>query len=160
MRYVAFGLQLSSTFALPGMIERSDQSLPSLELDILTRSAVEAAWDPRSGEAVWEGRLGDGCTLLVTRSADGEHLFTYGREALFKLDSTGEHLACAPSEEGIAWQRVLLTKVLANVSLLRGYEALHASAVESPRARWWCSRRAGPARPRSRWRWRVADGRC
>jgi hypothetical protein len=132
VRYVAFGLQLSSAFALPGMLERDDEELPCLALDILTRSMLEEHWHSAGEEAIWEGSLGDGRTLLVKRSSHGEHLFSYGREALFRLDAAGEHLACAPSEDGIAWQRVLLTKVLANVSLIRGYEALHASAVESP----------------------------
>ena len=132
MRYVAFGLQLSSPFALPGMLERDDDELPGLTLEILTRSMLEADWDPAGEREIWEGSLGDGRTLLVKRSRAGEHLFSYGREALFRLDAAGEQLACAPSEAGIAWQRVLLTKVLANVSLIRGYEALHASAVESP----------------------------
>ena len=132
MRYVAFGLQVSSPFALPGMIERADAALPALELDIATRSSVQAGWDACGAERIWEGTLGDERTLLVQRSTAGEHLFTYGGEALFELDGAGEHLACAPSEAGVAWQRVLLSKVLANVSLIRGYEALHASAVESP----------------------------
>jgi len=30
------------------------------------------------------------------------------------------------------WQRVLLAKVLSSISVMRGYEALHASGVESP----------------------------
>lgn len=132
MRYVAFGLQVSSPFALPGMPERSEQTLPALELDIATRSSVQAGWDASSAEPIWQGTLAGERTLLVQRNAAGEHLFTYGAEAVFKLDGAGEHLDCAPSEAGVAWQRVLLTKVLANVSLIRGYEALHASAVESP----------------------------
>ena len=132
MRYVAFGLQISSPFALPGMLERSEESLPALELDIATRSSVLAGWDEPAPSGSGRGRLGDERTLLVERSAAGEHLFSYGGEALFMLDAAGEHLACAPNEAGVAWQRVLLSKVLANVSLIRGYEALHASAVESP----------------------------
>jgi hypothetical protein len=132
VRYVAFGLQLSSPFALPGMRERSDEELPRLELEIMTRASVERDWGPADPLAVWEGTLGDGRTLLVQRGPGGEHLFTYGSRALFRLDATGEELACAPSQEGFAWQRILLSKVLAIVSMIRGYEGLHASAVESP----------------------------
>lgn len=132
MRYVAFGLQVNSPFALPGMIERTDATLPSLDLDIHTRESLLAAWGAGDAKRVWEGRLGDGRPLLVEASSNGEYLFAYESKALFRLHSGGEQLACAPCEDGIAWQRVLLTKVLANVSLLRGYEALHASAVESP----------------------------
>lgn len=132
MRYVAFGLQVNSPFALPGMIERTDASLPSLNLDIHTRDNLLPAWGAAGARRVWEGRLGDGEPLLVDVTSKGEHLFAYGSKALFLLDSSGAHLACAPCEDGIAWQRVLLTKILANVSLLCGYQALHASAVEAP----------------------------
>lgn len=132
MRYVAFGLQVNSPFALPGMIEQTDDSLPSLSLDIHTRESLLPTWRDSGARRIWEGRLGDGRSLLVEATSSGEHLFAYESNALFRLDAGGEHLACAPCEDGIAWQRVLLTKILANVSLLRGYEALHASAVESP----------------------------
>jgi len=132
MRYIAHGLQVISPFALPGMSERSDPSLPALELDLSTRPSVHEAWNTRGGRRIWEGRLGDGETLLVSATADGRYLFAFGERALFGLDCEHERLACAPSEPGIAWQRVLLTKVLANIAMLRGYEALHASAVRSP----------------------------
>ena len=114
------------------MGERHDDSLPQLELDIATRASVLGDWDAGAAHTIWRGVIGDEHSLLVQRSVAGEHLFTYGEQALFRLDAAGERLLCAPSEEGICWQRVLLTKVLANVSLIRGYEALHASAVESP----------------------------
>ena len=130
MLYVAHGLQVLSPFALPGMAERSDPSLPSLELDLFTRPSVELGWS--SARRIWEGRLGDGETLLVSGTPDGRYLFAFGERALFGLDAAGRHLACAPSEAGVAWQRVLLTKVLPNIAMLRGYEALHASAVSSP----------------------------
>lgn len=132
MRYVAHGLQVISPFALPGMSERSDASLPSLELDLFTRPSVQAAWGARGARRIWEGRLGDGETLLASVTADGRYLFAFGRKALFGLDAERERLACAPSEPGVAWQRILLTKLLANIAMLRGYEALHASAVNSP----------------------------
>ena len=41
-------------------------------------------------------------------------------------------LACAPSSDGLDWQRVLVSKVIPSISVMRGYEALHAAAVESP----------------------------
>jgi hypothetical protein len=133
MRYVAHGLQVISPFALPGMSESAEPTLPSLELDLYTRPSVRDAWQTRGARRIWEGRLGDGETLLVSATADGRYLFAFGQRALFGLDHDRERLACAPSEAGIAWQRTLLTKVLPNIAMLRGYEALHASAVASPR---------------------------
>lgn len=132
MHYVAHGLQVLSPFALPGMSEREDPSLPVLELDLFTRPSVEAGWHPRDAPPIWEGRLGDGETLLVSGTRDGRYLFAFGEKALFGLDAAHERLACAPSEAGVAWQRILLTKLLPNIAMLRGYEALHASAVSSP----------------------------
>jgi hypothetical protein len=132
VRYVAHGLQLLCPFVLPGMEERSEQELPEVELDLLTRTAVEQAWTGCPSTEIWRGQLGDGMTLAVSRSADGAHLFGYGERALFMLDRSRRVLACAPSEPGVSWQRVLLTKVLPNVALILGYEAVHASAVESP----------------------------
>lgn len=132
MSYVAHGLQVISPFALPGMSEREDPSLPTLELDLYTRRSVEADWSLRRARAIWEGRLGDGETLLVSGTGDGRYLFAFGEKALFGLDRDRERLACAPSEAGVAWQRTLLTKLLPNIAMLRGYEALHASAVSSP----------------------------
>jgi hypothetical protein len=132
VRYAAHGLQLDCPFLLPGMDERTEEDLPELELDLLTRAAVEREWASHPSAQIWQGRLGDGLPLAVSRSADGAHLFGYGGRALFMLDRSRRVLACAPSEPGVSWQRVLLTKVLPNVSLILGYEAMHASAVESP----------------------------
>jgi hypothetical protein len=132
MSYVAHGLQILSPFALPGMSERQDSSLPALELDLYTRPSVEAGWEARQARAIWKGRLGDGETLLVSATGDGRYLFAFGEKALFGLDLARERLACAPSEAGVGWQRTLLTKLLPNIAMLRGYEALHASAVNSP----------------------------
>ncbi len=132
MRYLAHGLQVVSPFALPGMSERTDPELPLLELDLSTRPNVQQAWDLRGGRLIWRGRLGDGETLEASLTADGRYLFAFAGRALFGLDRDRERLACAPSEAGVAWQRTLLTKLLPNIAMLRGYEALHASAVASP----------------------------
>lgn len=59
-------------------------------------------------------------------------LFGYGEAARFRLDPAGTCLLCVPAEpDSLAWQRVLLSRVLPLVALARGYEALHAGAVET-----------------------------
>lgn len=64
---------------------------------------------------------------------EGDILFDYGRRALFHLSADHRVLRCAPAGgTGCAWQRVLLDTILWTVSLLRGFELLHASAVETP----------------------------
>lgn len=137
-RYVAYGLQLRSSFSLPGMTPRAAQELPSLALRLTTPMALRAAWEGCSSDLpAWEGRLGDGCRLRIERARSGEVLFSYGEhecgeKALFCLDASQELLECAPARDGLDWQRVLISKVLCNVSVMRGYEGLHAAAVDTP----------------------------
>lgn len=130
-RYVAYGLQLSTSFALPGMRPDASPALPCVELTLGSRQQLEAAWSGASDAAVWEGRLGDGCRLRIERGARGDVLFRYGARAVFRLDAAQESLDCAPAEGDLDWLRVLMSKVLCHVSLMRGYEGLHAAAVDS-----------------------------
>jgi hypothetical protein len=132
-RYVAYGLHVSSGFALAGMKPgEPSRMLPELVLGLLTPAQLRTTWDERGARTLWRGRLGDGCELTVERGGAGDLLFSYGRRARFRLGPGRQLLQCAPARPGLDWQRVLLGKVLGNVSMLRGREALHAAAVESP----------------------------
>ncbi len=130
--YVAYGLQLLSSFPLAGMSPAADDRLPSLHLDVAGDSALDAIWSGTDGPPVWRGLLGDGRELAIERGLGGDLLFAYGDRARFRLDPHRRSLLCAPREDGLAWQRALLGKVITNVSVMRGYEALHASALLSP----------------------------
>jgi len=129
--YAAYGLQLRSSFRLVGMQPSAGEGLPPLELDLLpTRTpglTLNTAAPP-----VWSGLLGDGTRLTIERDTRGRTVFSNGGRAQFQLDRTGMRLACAPAEAGPAWQRTLLGKVLPSISVMRGYEALHAAALLSP----------------------------
>ena len=130
--YVAFGLELRCSFSLPGMAPQEAEGLPSLALSLVRPGALEAAWSG-AGEDGWRGRLGDGEELSIARGPGEDLLFAYGERARFRLDRAAGALECAPSDPAdLAWQRVLLSRVLPNVSLAHGREALHASAVHSP----------------------------
>jgi hypothetical protein len=130
--YVAYGLALRCSFPLPGMMPREGRGLPAVALDLVDPSALEAAWSGSRGLA-WRGRLGDGNELSIARGARDDLLFGYGEKARFRLDPAAALLECAPGDSSdLAWQRFLLGRVLPNVSLAYGREALHASAVESP----------------------------
>jgi hypothetical protein len=131
-RYVAYGLQLCSSFPLPGMTPRSDAQLPTLELQLSTPTELDARWSGPGGSPAWRGRLGDGSALSIEDGAGGDTLFTYGERARYRLDAARRTLQCAPWEDGLHWRQTLLGRILPNASLSRGYEALHASAVESP----------------------------
>ncbi|HEX6688746.1 MAG TPA: hypothetical protein VF085_08785 [Solirubrobacterales bacterium] len=130
--YVAYGLALRCSFPLPGMAPRKAEGLPSLTLNLARRGELEAAWSGGDGSA-WHGRLGDGQRLSIAPGPGEDLLFTYGERALFRLDRAAGVLECAPRDlSELDWQRVLLGRVLPNVSLAYGREALHAGAVESP----------------------------
>ncbi len=130
--YTAFGLALRSAFPLPGMTPSVAEGLPSLTLQLTTPEELGTAWSGSDGPAVWRGRLGDGCDLTIEQGTAADLLFTYGDRARFRLDAAMTTLDCAPSQAGLHWQQALLGKVLPNISVMRGYEALHAGVVDSP----------------------------
>jgi hypothetical protein len=130
--YVAYGLQLHCSFELPGMSARSEATLPAVSIERVSPPELDGTWSGSIGAAEWRGVLGDGCPLTIERGVGGDLLFTYADRARFHLDAARLTLRCAPAEEGLNWQQVLLGRILPNVGLERGYEALHASAVESP----------------------------
>jgi hypothetical protein len=132
-RYVAFGLELRTSFPLPGMVsDEAREELPSLELELTSSGGLDMAWSGSDGPPEWRGRLGDGLDLVIERGVAGEVLFTYGARARFLLDASRRRLRCAPRQAGLEWQRALIGKVLPSISVMRGYEALHAAAVDSP----------------------------
>jgi hypothetical protein len=131
-RYVAYGLALHASFQLPGMVQRAGAHHPSLALDVISPAQIQRLWSGADGVPVWQGRLGDGRSLTIERGIAGDLLITDAARARFHLDPGRESLRCAPLRGGLDWQRTLLSKVLSSISLLHGYEALHASAVESP----------------------------
>jgi hypothetical protein len=132
--YAAYGLRLVSSFALPGMTEtrRGIEDLPSLALALVEPENLDHAWSGSSDAPEWSGRQGDGRDLVIQRGAAGDVLFLYGDLARFRLRPDMHRLDCAPSDSSLDWQRVLLGKVLPAISLMCGYEALHAAAVDSP----------------------------
>ncbi len=128
---VAFGLQLESSFALPGATDREVPGLPALRIELMTLDGLDVLW-PGPWREQWRGHLGDGHDLLLERAESGEQRFSYGDRARFVLCEQGERLVCAPAAPGLDWQRTLLGKVVPAVSVMRGYEALHAATVQGP----------------------------
>lgn len=131
--YAAYGLQLVSSFPLPGLrpVPACDD-LPSLALSLLEPAELTAVWSHASEPAEWRGRQGDGRELSIERGVAGDVLFSYGDVARFRLDPAMGQLDCAPGTACFDWMRVLIGKVIPSISVMRGYEALHAAAVGSP----------------------------
>jgi hypothetical protein len=124
----AFGLAVESDFALPGA-----EPAPAgrkLALRLADRRDLE----PLAAESRRLRYLHvlDLCPYAMLEGADGDMLLAYGHRAIFHLSPDGCVLRCAPTDhDDPVWQRVLLDTVLWTVSLLRGYEQLHASAART-----------------------------
>jgi hypothetical protein len=130
--YSAYGLGLRSTFPLAGMTPADPDEFPALELCLETPAELRAAWLGLDGAGSWRGRLSDGNELTIERGQAGCLLFSYGELAQFRFDPAAGRLGCSPADlEALDWQRVLLGRVLAHVSIAFGREALHAAAVET-----------------------------
>jgi hypothetical protein len=125
---VAFGMPLEAEFPLPELGGGADPVGLPLRLRLCPPAGLESS--AAAELPVWRGRLGDGEELTVARAGGRDLLFGYGERARFRYDAARELLLCAPVEPGDgAWRRVLLTRILPNVAIARGEEALHAAAV-------------------------------
>jgi hypothetical protein len=124
----AYGLEVATDIVLPG-----SRPHPPGRAHVLTlRAAPPAELPSLLDEPYYLRNLQayDGAAFAMLQSTDGDVLFAYGRAALIHLSadlSTLRYAVGAPEDR--AWQRVLLDTVLWTVSLLRGLELLHASAV-------------------------------
>jgi hypothetical protein len=105
---------------------------PFLSLQLRTPEALLQAWSGNARTSRWRGLLGDGHELSIARGPGTDLMFSYGDRARFRLDPSASRLECAPREPGPGWERALLSRILPNVRLAQGCEALHASAVASP----------------------------
>lgn len=124
-RYRAFGLELASDVRLPGL-----QASPgrNAELSLHVRSELPPA--PGPWAPLWSTVAGGHGGLTIERSAAGAHRLDHSRYGRFLLTAELDELVCAPTElEDPGWRRLLLDTVLFSTALLRGGEALHASAV-------------------------------
>ncbi|HEY1450568.1 MAG TPA: hypothetical protein VGF47_06400 [Solirubrobacteraceae bacterium] len=126
-------MDIRSAFELTGMTSSATgHAKLTLALALATPERLTQQWTTTGEPVAWRGQLGDGRELTIERGLHGELLFTYERTARYLLSGDEHTLICAPERSGHDWQRTLLGKVLPFVSIWRGHEALHASAVESP----------------------------
>lgn len=129
----AFGMQVASDIALPGTDSRpaGDERAPDLLMWEVPREDLEALTDsPRYMRYLHSF---EGCGYAMLEGDNGDVLFHYRERALFHLSADHHVLRCAVSESGTSWQRVLLDTVLWTISLLQGFELLHAGAVVTSR---------------------------
>jgi hypothetical protein len=132
--YAAYGLNLDCSFELAGMdaVTQVDNDLPTMALVLRGPSELAAEWSGAEGPPRWRGRLGDGLDLTLEEGVAGDLLFSYGERARLRLDRDKHRLECAPTHDGLDWQRAMIGKVLPAISVMLGYEALHGAVVDSP----------------------------
>jgi hypothetical protein len=113
------------------MLPAGSEAAGGVRVELTSREEVSGAWSgPLPQPYVRETIFPDGCLYRLERGARSDHLLAYGSRAVFHLSPHGDLVRCAPAQPGDpAWQRFLLDTVLATVSLVHGFEALHASAV-------------------------------
>ena len=132
-RATTLGVHLRSGFPLPGLAPLVPGASPAVQLELTSAEAIEAAWSGPCSPPVRVDAVVEGRDYAVERGSGGDHRFGFGAAARFHLDAEVTLLSCAPGDPAEpGWERVLLDSVLGVVSLLSGFEALHAAAVERP----------------------------
>ena len=139
----AFGLSLSSDVRPPGAWKAHEQREPRLHIRRVSAETIQSNWSGMS--SVGWGRVIDGIPFLVERGIGGDHRFVHGAQpgsagmpsaetqAIHHLSADASLLQCAPSDPTEpSWWRVVLDSILFTISLLHGYEALHAGAIATP----------------------------
>ena len=128
-RYSGFGLSIESDFALlpvrVGAVGAPGRSVA------IRRSSLEdaAASLSASPELVWQTSF-DGRDYRMERGSAGDYRFEWTGRAAFHLTPDARELTCGLGDrDDMEAIRLLLDTVLWSVSLICGYELLHASAI-------------------------------
>lgn len=127
--YRAFALPVRSSLPLPGLAPSAPET-GALTLEVAPRREIDDLWSGPAGEPIWSTAI-DGSPYAMRLGRADDYLMTYGDDALYLLSADLRELRCAPEQPADpAWRRLLLDTVLWTVSLLRGVELMHASAVK------------------------------
>jgi hypothetical protein len=128
----AYGLSVNTDIDLPGTCASMSSTGPHV---VTVRRAAASELPSLLGEPRYLRNLQayDDTPFVMMESPAGDVMFAYGRGALLHLSRDLSTLRYAVTDEGEPkWQRVFLDTILWTVSLLRGFELLHAAAVKTP----------------------------
>src|SRR3954468_19985438 len=135
LRSRAFGLDIDAGFEAPGLppADGATTGDPLTRLDLAAPEEIDRDWPAGEAERILEERF-DGDDGPPARTIDAHPSYGYRLYArhfgLARISPDGARVTCAPpDEEPWSWQRFLVGRVLPWASVLRGHEALHASAV-------------------------------
>ena len=132
--YEAFGIEFECRFPVPELRPARADTRPDVVFGLESAEFVKRTFSgPAGTRIVRETLLGDGCRYRVERGRDGDRLIEYGDRASFLLAPDASLVMCAPTDPtSPEWRRFLLDTVLGTVSLVRGFEALHAAGGLTP----------------------------
>jgi hypothetical protein len=130
----AFGLALEADFAIPGLVPGAARILPTTRLTLGDTADLDRAWCGAGADAARVSadlvRDGEPGRTIDAHPEVGYRLFArYFGTCLVSPD--GARMLCVPAPvRSWRWQRFLVGRCLPLAALLRGYELLHAGAVE------------------------------
>jgi hypothetical protein len=128
----AFGLEISLGFDAPGLADAvGPPAGPHTRVDLVDRDAIDRDWPATGTRRVLEERYGGARPERTIDAHPRAGYRLYARHfGLARLSAHGARVTCSPP--GVAawrWQRFLVGRILPWAAVLRGLEALHASAV-------------------------------
>ncbi|MEN3284676.1 MAG: hypothetical protein V7607_5816 [Solirubrobacteraceae bacterium] len=132
-RGTAFGLNIEADFSIPGLPPRGGE-LPIATLVLADDAELARAWHPAQERAtrISEEHVGreEPDRFIDADPETGYRLFArYFGSCLVSRD--GARLLCVPPPVASwRWQRFLVGRCLPLAAMLRGYEVIHAGAVE------------------------------
>jgi hypothetical protein len=129
----AFGLHLELGFHAPALPPSQVAGAPEdiTTVELVASDALDAAWPPDSRRT---GLMGpeERPHMVVHEHPEAGYRIELPPYGSYHVSADGLSIACAPPPRVPAWdwQRLLIGQVLPAAAALRGYEVLHASAVE------------------------------
>ena len=125
----AFGLFCEADFPLPGLVPAGTDAGAHVTLELLPIARVLAAFSGLP-ELVWETVFSCDRAVALQRGVAGDHLFSFGDDALFHVDTDATRVLWAPRvADDPACLRFLADTVLWTVAVLRRIPCVHGAVV-------------------------------
>ena len=132
----AFGLELESTFEIPGAAPPvGEGDGRRVRLELASREELLGAWSPVAPERISDRRMANGrSAMAIDADPEAGYLIRALGFGCFWISPDATRIRCAPLRVTTwRWQRFLVGQVLPLTAVLRGLEVFHASAVAGPR---------------------------
>lgn len=128
-----FGITVASTFPIPGAATESGRlGNPDTRVSQCSAADLARIWRRGTGTVLEElrqpsGRLG----LRLSFDPGLGYLFNVPPFGAYLISADGGEVLCAPPQRRpYFWERFIMARALPYATVLRGHEALHASAVD------------------------------